>query len=49
MVEESAKDQRLLRDLDIKVLVRCLEGYPLEGLEGIAQVSAQVNRALRNT
>ena len=49
MIEESAKDRRLLGELGIRVLVRCLEGYPLEGVEGIVQVSAQVNRALRNT
>lgn len=48
IIKDSAKDKRLLGELGIKVLVRCLEGRALEGLRGISQVSAQV-RSLRHT
>jgi hypothetical protein len=48
MIQDSAKDQRLLDELRITVMVRCLDGCALTGVKGIPQVSAQV-RPLRNT
>jgi hypothetical protein len=40
--ETSARDVRLLRDMDVSVLVRCLDGRALRNVTGIFQVSAQV-------
>jgi hypothetical protein len=40
--ETSATDVKLLRDMDVSVLVRCLDGRALRNVTGIFQVNAQV-------